>query len=57
MKQQELIYTAVIAFGFAVISEVIDLVKSCNDLDGLHHSFDHLGMTSHMQCLEMLFLN
>lgn len=53
---QELIYTSVITFGFAVVQEVIDLVKSCNDLEGLHESFDHLGMTSHSQCLEMLFL-
>ena len=52
----ELIYSAVIAFGFSVVREVIDLVKSCNDLEGLHDSFDHLGMVSHSQCLEMLFL-
>ena len=57
MELNKLVYTAVIAFGSAVVSEVIDLVKSCNDLDGLHNSFDHLGMISHMQCLEMLFLN
>jgi hypothetical protein len=56
METKELIYTAVIAFGFTVVREVIDLVNCCSDLDGLHNSFDHLDMTSHMQCLEMLFI-
>lgn len=51
-----LIYTSVIAFGFVVVREVLELVSSCNDLEGLHDSFNHLKMTSHSQCLEMLFL-